>query len=453
MPPFKPWPLWMKLLWQGVAVLVLINQANARTIVGSMGETSSKWLEILCPLPKHRLGDFYQEWGSARNWVVGLPIYETQAKTIPLHLGLSLTTQTVNISFNAHPPVVVLLSLPLGYLDYGDALVSWHLLSLVGFLLSAYLCLREWNVHYMHRHLWAVLPGVAVLLLLDPWREQFTQGQLNGIILPLLVSAWVACRRGQVGWAGGCIGVAATLKLFPAFLLLYLLIRKQYSGVVTGLATIAALSLLAILVLGPGAYYDYWTEVIPSLSKYRGHWGNQSIVGFWHRLFVGSPVAPGVQPLIVAPWLAWLMTFLSAFYLVVETIRVTRRANGGDTSERGYWLFVTTMVLLGPLTWNHSQLLLTVPVVLLLRDSAFEKPPTIRRLALLFSLLPWGISQIPPAKPFFFGSHPTAPVQPLEAILACSLPLYCVFVSFVLQRQSIYSAIPTPARWEMAQGG
>src|SRR5262245_13372655 len=87
----KTWPIWMKVLWQLMALFVLAIQLPTKTYVDHDGtEKKAGWIYHLNTPPSDKLRDFYQEWGSARNWYEGIPIYENQRVTIPIHLGIEV---------------------------------------------------------------------------------------------------------------------------------------------------------------------------------------------------------------------------------------------------------------------------------------------------------------------------------------------------------------------------
>ena len=69
--------------------------------------------------------DYYQDWGSARNFRTGIPVYTPHSTSIPRHLGLP-TNPNLSIEYNIHPPTSVLLALPLGRFDYSDAVLVWN---------------------------------------------------------------------------------------------------------------------------------------------------------------------------------------------------------------------------------------------------------------------------------------------------------------------------------------
>lgn len=434
----QKWPFWMKAVWQLLALFVLAMQVPAKTVTTPDGtRQGGGWLYNLYPPVDEKLTDLYQEWGSARNWRTGLPIYSPHRQTIPQHLGLDIHDKVLFIEYNAHPPTMVLFALPLGYMSYMDALVVWHVLSALGFVLSAWLVL--WGLRIVPQRSWAwwILPGLALLAMLDPFREQFAVAQLNGLLLPCLVGAWLAARSQRQGIAGTCIGVAASIKIFPLFLLLFLWQRRQYRAVGTSLAVLVLLQGITLAVLGVDTYRDYGTTVLPALDAFRSNWENQSIVGFWQRLFVGNE-QKWVTPLVYDPRLAWFGTILTALLIVGMTLRVTCRVTTEPVWDRCYWLFVTAMVLLGPLTWSHSLLLLAVPIGFLIHDTRLQLPPKKLvhvLLLVIFSL--YFVEQRLFMNDLVARGWLAKPLTPWGSLLVSSLPCYALATLFLLQRRAI----------------
>src|SRR5262249_406963 len=139
--------------------------------------------------PREKILDFFQEWASARNWFEGLPVYEHQGTTMQRYLGFEARPGTFGIERNAHPPTSVLLALPFGRLDYSGAFLAWSLLSLATLPASIWILLRQLKLTVS---LWALVPAVTLLLACNPLRQQVNQGQLNLILLFLVVTIWAA---------------------------------------------------------------------------------------------------------------------------------------------------------------------------------------------------------------------------------------------------------------------
>jgi hypothetical protein len=211
----------------------------ARTVVwGSLAVLAVVWsgphfLSALRPSDGGH-GDFTQEWLSANNVRAGLPVYAPQAETYPLHMGREPEMPEHLLAWNAHPPVTVLLGLPSAWLGYADAHLVWNLLSLLMLGAAVVLVIRELCVPF--RPL-SVLPLVALTMLCHPLYNHLSHGQLNALLALLVVLAWAADRHGRTGWAGGLLGAAAAIKLFPAFLFLYFVCTRRWRAVLAGANT------------------------------------------------------------------------------------------------------------------------------------------------------------------------------------------------------------------------
>src|SRR5207253_2522977 len=173
------------------------------------------------------------------------------------------------LEVNAHPPTSVLLAVPLARLDYPDAFLVWSLSSLAALAASVWLVVRHLRIPFS---VWALAPALTLLLACNPFRQQMNQGQLNLVLLLLLTGVWVADRSARPGWAGALLGAATAIKLFPAFLFLYFLLRRQRRVVAAGVLSFAVLTGLTAALLGPATYRCYVEEVLPQVAQFRDWW-------------------------------------------------------------------------------------------------------------------------------------------------------------------------------------
>ena len=133
--------------------------------------------------------DFYQDWGSARNYWAGLPIYTPHSTSIPRYLGL-LSNPMPSIEYNIHPPTSVLLVLPLGQLNYPDAVLVWNLISLVALLASLMIVAMTLSVPQS-----VILPGLALLPFCLPVLGNLQMGQITMVICFLITAMWRSSDR------------------------------------------------------------------------------------------------------------------------------------------------------------------------------------------------------------------------------------------------------------------
>src|SRR5262249_28051757 len=137
---------------------------------------------------------------------------------------------------------------------------------------------------------WAIFPLFVLLTstFCNPFQQHLNQGQINLVLLPLLVGTWAADRSGKPLWAGAFLGLATALKLFPGLLFVYYLLRRQWKVVLSGGLSFLAVTGVTVAVLGLETYQDYVTKVLPAVSAFRDWWPNLSLPGFWSKLFEGQ---------------------------------------------------------------------------------------------------------------------------------------------------------------------
>ena len=316
------------------------------------------WMMAMRPEPK-QINNFYQDWGSARNHLVGLPVYTPHATSIPRHLGVPFDPLS-SIEYNAHPPTSVLLVLPLARLDYPDAVLVWNAISLAAFLVSLVIVSV---VLAVPRTLF--LPVLAALAFCHPVYGNVYNGQLTLILVLLVTAIWALERSGRSSTAGLLLGAAAAIKLFPAFLVVFYAAQGRIRPVLAAALSFLALTLATVLVLGLDTYYDYVRIVLPAQAKFRSFGYNLSIAGLWHRLFDPAGETGSIEPLWPNLALARWGTLLSDLAITVNVAMVVHRARTSAQRELAFALVVTAMLLVSPVTWDFSLPMLLIPIAVI----------------------------------------------------------------------------------------
>jgi Glycosyltransferase family 87 len=274
------------------------------------------YLRVLAQ-PRNEVTDFYQDWGSARNHQAGLPVYLSHSTSIPIHLGLP-GNPVKSIEYNSHPPGTVLFMLPLASLSYAHALWLWNIVSLAAFVAS--LAIVAVTLPVPRAWFW---PTWAFLPFCQPLFADLHLGQLTLILLFLITSAWALNRSGRQVAAGTLLGLAASIKLFPAYMLIYFLAKGRIQTVIAVTLAFVAWNGLAACVLGIDSYRDYMTVVLPRMEAFRGYGYNLSIAGFWYKLF--NPATDQSLPLWYSPALARIGSLASILIITAVVALQTFR--------------------------------------------------------------------------------------------------------------------------------
>ncbi|WP_158885250.1 glycosyltransferase 87 family protein [Amycolatopsis anabasis] len=277
----------------------------------------------------------------ALTFLRGEPLYTPQTlTTLPPWVALPFT----------YPPAAALLFVPLTALPSG---LAWGILAAASVLSLAVVvrvCVRGADRPYGA----FAVAGLTVLALgLEPvWKTIFL-GQINLILMALIVlDVLVLGARGS-RWGGVLVGVAAAVKLTPLIFVPHLLCTGRWRDAVRALGTFAALQGL-MFALMPGDAVRYWTEAASDPDRIGAvHWiFNQSLNGMLNR---ASELAPWSLPVAIA--IAAVLA-VPAVWLVV---RLHRRG------EELAALLVTAFygLLVSPVSWSHHWVW-AVPLILLL---------------------------------------------------------------------------------------
>ncbi len=303
--------------------------------------------------------DFFQDYASARNLRSGYPVYSSHIVTAPIYLNKSLDLTRSNVLLNAHPPTSILLAVPFSFLPFTQAFHAWNMVSFILVLLSLFITFRELNIQST---IWSVCFSLAILIFCGPLWEQTRQGQLNAVLLLAITIAWAADRSENAAFAGMMIGIAASIKLFPIFFVFYFAWTKRYRSVMFAVLMFTLLTGIIWILFGSGAFRDYLTIVLPDFQWFRVGWNNCSLAGFWSRLFDPIPGKTRLfsrsSPIIQSPLLFRFCYSLSAQILVaIVAIRLGRNVDR-RTRDLGFGLCATTMLLINPISWEHSLIIL-----------------------------------------------------------------------------------------------
>jgi hypothetical protein len=315
-----------------------------------------------------KLHDFVQEWTSARNHFRGEPIYQSLAVSVSREFGPEYV-RLLPIQVNAHPPASVLLFLPLAAFDYLTAYRIW--IGALAICLATSICLiiRPAALNYSW---WTLLPITCTVLTCDPVALDILYGQFNSFLLLLITGSWAAYRSHHGYVAGVLLGVAAAIKVFPAFLCLYFVVKRQWMHLFAAAAAAVLCNGVAGLVLGWDCFGAYVSEVLPQVDTFRDWWGNISLAGFWSRL-LHAP-SRHVEPLLDHPALAQLMYFGSALIVTAVAAWKAHRAQSTADEDLAFSTLVVTMLLVSPIAWSHYAVMLALPIAVAWKHFSITQP-------------------------------------------------------------------------------
>ncbi|MEC3955317.1 glycosyltransferase 87 family protein [Nocardia sp. CDC153] len=279
----------------------------------------------------------------ARAWLDGKDLYGP----MPAVYGIGLPF--------TYPPLAALFFAPLALMPL--AVAEWAVLAVS----VASLGVTLWVVLDRLRpslarptRLALVIGAVALTQLLEPIRETYGFGQIN-LVLMAAVALDVLARK--TFWPRGMlIGIAVSVKLTPGGYLLYFLLRKDWKGAITVVAsTIGAVAVGWALF--PHDSPQYWFHTLADTGRIGPPWyaGNQSIKGFVFRLGYSTSVAT----------LLWLL--LSAAAVALAAVWMKRLLDA-DATVAALMVNAAAVLLVSPVSWSHHWVWIA-PALLVAADA------------------------------------------------------------------------------------
>jgi Glycosyltransferase family 87 len=325
-----------------------------------------------------------------------------------------------------YPPFYALFLLPFAHADLRQVEFCHWVLQIAFYLLAVVLTVVALRPRHPLR--FAIVAAI-VALNFAPFFETLYGLQVETVLLLLLAVALLAMRRGYEVAGGLALGLAAMLKVYPIFLLLYLGLARRWRAAAGFLVAAALAFALSLAAFGTAQNRLYFTRILPTISQeYPERSAENVAFGRYARTLLGATpeVAKRVGQLIAVP-----LVMASAFAIY----RGQRLRTGEEHTPLELSLFVSLMLLCLANSWTNYQLLLLVPILVLLAH-AWARPRD--RASVLAATLPcWGLLLLSENTPRVEGFYPLPPrlhAALLDAKLASTLLAWGVLLALLLRR-------------------
>lgn len=259
-----------------------------------------------------------------------------------------------------YPPQFAVLLSPLGALGLGAAKIVWLVSGGVLFVASLWMLatiLVPGNEAGARRRFF--LFSLAIGALSHPFYLEVQFGQSNFLIFFLAVSTFYLRYERRNSWLAGVpIGIAIILKMSPAAIALFFLLRKDWRLNVSALLTAVAGTLLTAAVAGWDVVLRYPFQSLPTAMKVTAQFGpapwNSSFRGVLERVIADLGLAVP-HTLVSAAAALYVLLVLAAFASITWNARPDR--------HRDIACAALLPLMVSPVVERTHALLLIVPVL------------------------------------------------------------------------------------------
>lgn len=264
-------------------------------------------------------------------------------KTVNPYLNSNVYTPS------GYPPFTYLFYIPLTLFSFNIAQFTFLGISFVSILGSVWLSLK---LIFKKFDPYLFLFVSALALTAFPTKFTFGMGQINAVVLLLLLLSYYESLKSKSIASGTALGFAIMLKPVFGFFLLFFVIGKKWRLIYYAFLTVFAGFLITYVFYDLGIW-EYWIKnIIVPLLNYSGRevYYNQGFLGFISRLTGDLSVRK------IAEWAAVLVSIVP-IYLFGKT----------KNSLLYLSLFITTLLIADSLSWQHHFIWLIFPFVLLIK--------------------------------------------------------------------------------------
>ncbi|WP_244970943.1 glycosyltransferase 87 family protein [Gordonia jinghuaiqii] len=273
-----------------------------------------------------------------------------------------------------YPPFAAVALVPLALVTQTVANIIWWAACFATLVAVVVLGLRSLNYRLDRRlGVFAVLLAIAATAL-EPVRTTLWLGQINILVMALILTDLVFLKPGS-RWRGIGVGVAAGLKLTPLFVVVYLLVTRQWRAAGTALAAFGATVVVGLLVI-PSDAWAYWTRHLFDTGRIgrADSPANQTVRGFGSQMLAHLDIrrfaerGPAGWVFDAPSWL-WVPAALVVAGLGLWAAVVAHRSSRDLLAAT---IVGMTMCAVSPFAWGHHWVW-CVPLLLITLDVALRR--------------------------------------------------------------------------------
>lgn len=283
---------------------------------------------------------------------------------IPIYTDGYHREKLVNATFAPflykYPLFFLFIMIPFANMPFDTAIMIWRLISGVCIVASLVLILHATRTL---KNPLVVVGSVIIGLNLAPIHQSLRFGQVDALFLLGIVGATAVMYTRQQWLSVPLWSMLGIIKIYPLFLVLPELLRRNWKYLASVSVMIVGCWLGAAFYFGLANEQDFWRYMAPVLGDRTARLSNQSIYGMLARLIDPTLVHAG-NAAVVTP-LANLVHIVLALAVITSSALVVYASLGRVAMVK--WdivsLLTCVMLLVAPLSWDHYQTLLLLPLL------------------------------------------------------------------------------------------
>jgi hypothetical protein len=302
--------------------------------------------------------------------------------SVEVHEAVAASAGIMDAPLYAYPPTLAVLMQPLLLFSPDAAALVWFGINASLLVVGLGLLFKQSSIRdYRMRAALLLLPMLFVPVVRDLYL-----GQLNILMLVLILLAYLAFVRKHPYVCGALLALATWLKVWPIALIGYYLWKREWKVVLGAAFGLTLVGVLTLALGGVKTTVDFFVQELPVLMR-NPNPGlmqiNLSLPSLFAKMFTSSPY---VSPLIENPTLAQWSGQIANLLLVIATVGLcSRRIRLRDREQSGteFMLVLIAALLIAQKLWEATLTLLLPAYFLIAERMESENNMAWRQIILL----------------------------------------------------------------------
>lgn len=311
------------------------------------------------------------------------------------------------LNYNPNPPSASIFFVPFAILPLGASKILFNVVTSVLFLFSAFRLCRHLNVD---QHL--IMFCIPIVFFI-PIRNQILFGQTYFLIFALMAEGFIAHEKRNMLLASALWSAAIFLKVFPAIVVLFLILKKDWKQTIYVGVLCTIILLVSVALQGIEVWKEYVLVILPRNNQGEIHSAYlttyQSALMLFKYLFVREETLnpyPFIDSLIL--FKISLILFKGVILAICSIIIIHRK------DILSFACVLLCGILISPYGSTYSNILLLILLIALHK----ENKDAVFWIAAIFMLL--------------IGNIPSSVFEQLPVLLRFPrLILMCVLLGFI----------------------
>lgn len=263
-----------------------------------------------------------------------------------------------------YSPIFFFMMIPFSHLSFWSANLVWLLLNHIALIACMWFSALIINPRTQH-HFLSLSFLVVIFFASQPLLENIGIGQINILILlPLTVICYLQQHHKQHLLAGVFLGFILLLKPQFGLLLLFFLIKRNYSFCISAFISFIVLRVIGVITCGLSIEVSYWKNLLNNIYYISSGINvfNLSLKEVFNRLFFEiRPQSYAILFYVVTSLTLCFFTFL----------RILRDEDRNFLAE--YSSLICLILIVSPLTEEHHLILANLPIAIAICNLKAER--------------------------------------------------------------------------------